>query len=266
MGKPRALITGCSTGIGRATAVELAKRGYEVVATARRAETLDDLDVAQRLALDVTSDASVAAAVSAAGEIDVLVNNAGIGVDGPVEHVPLDEAQQMFDTNFWGAARMVQALAPGMRARSRGAIVNVTSLAGRAVGPLNGYYSASKWALEALSEAMDAELRHWGIRVIVIEPGYIDTPILGKGTTHGIDAPPYDELAQLWDEAVAKLQGGAIPGPELVAGAIADALEADEPPLRHPVGADAEMVVTARDSMSYEEFIATMREFLGLDW
>ncbi|MDQ1479615.1 MAG: hypothetical protein QOI44_476, partial [Actinomycetota bacterium] len=167
----RALITGCSTGIGRATAVELMKRGHEVVATARRLEVLDDLDVTMRLALDVTSDASVAAAVAAAGEIDILVNNAGIGVGGPVEQVPLAEVQAMFDTNVWGAARMVQALAPGMRARSRGAIVNVTSLAGRAVAPLMGYYAASKWALEALSEAMDAELRHWNIRTIVIEPG-----------------------------------------------------------------------------------------------
>ena len=116
----RALITGCSTGIGRATAVELMKRGHEVVATARRPEVLDDLDVTQRLALDVTSDASVAAAVAAAGEIDILVNNAGIGVGGPVEQVPIAEAQAMFDTNVWGAARMVQAVAPGMRDRSRG--------------------------------------------------------------------------------------------------------------------------------------------------
>jgi len=131
----RTLITGCSTGIGRATAVELMKRGHEVVATARRPEVLDDLDVTARLALDVTSDASVAAAVAAAGEIDVLVNNAGIGVCGPVEQVPIAQAQAMFETNVWGAARMVQALAPGMRARSRGAVVNVTSLAGRAVAP-----------------------------------------------------------------------------------------------------------------------------------
>ena len=154
-----------------------------------------------------------------------------------------------------------------MRKRSRGAIVNVTSLAGRAVGPLNGYYSASKWALEALSEAMDVELRHWGIRVIVIEPGYIETPMVGKGATYGVDSAPYDELARLWDAAAAKLEGGGgRPGPELVAGAIAEALEAEAPLLRHPVGADAEMVVAARDSMSYEQFIATMREFLGLDW
>lgn len=263
----RALITGCSTGIGRATAVELTKRGMEVVATARRPEVLDDLDVAMRLPLDVTSEASVAAAVSAAGEIDVLVNNAGISVGGPIESVPIAAAQSVFDTNVWGAARMVQAVAPGMRERSRGAIVNVTSLAGRAVGPLNGYYAASKWALEALSEAMQLELGHWGIRVIVIEPGYIDTPILQKENDFGQSGPPYDELARMWEAASATLSGGgAIPGPELVAGAIADALDEAEPQLRHPVGADAEMVVAARDSMSYEQFISTMRELLGLDW
>ena len=262
----RALITGCSTGIGRATAVELTKRGYEVVATARRPEVLDDLDVAERLALDVTSDASIKAAVAAAGEIDVLVNNAGIGVGGPIESVPIDRAQAMFETNVWGPARMVQALAPGMRARNRGAIVNVTSLAGRAVGPLNGYYSASKWALEALTEAMYLELGHWGIKVIAIEPGFIATPMLEKDESYGTDGPPYDELRQIWDSASNKLAAGEPPGPELVAAAIADALEQEAPVLRHPVGADAEMVVAARESMSYEQFIASMRELLGLDW
>jgi NAD(P)-dependent dehydrogenase (short-subunit alcohol dehydrogenase family) len=263
----RALITGCSTGIGRATAVELTKRGHEVVATARRPEVLDDLDVTMRLQLDVTSEASVAAAVAAAGEIDILVNNAGIGVGGPVECVPIASAQEMFDTNLWGAARMVQAIAPGMRDRSRGWIVNVTSLAGRAVGPLGGYYSASKWALEALSEAMALELGHWGIRVIVIEPGLIDTPMLQKENGFGTDKPPYDELARVWEAAGAKLSGdGDLPGPELVAGAIADSLDESDPHLRHPVGADAEMVVAARDSMGYEQFVSTMREFLGLDW
>jgi len=265
----RALITGCSTGIGRATCVELTKRGYEVVATARRPETLDDLDVAARLALDVTDDASIKAAVAAAGEIDVLVNNAGIGVGGPIERVPLDRAHAMFETNFWGPARMVQAIAPGMRARNRGAIVNVTSLAGRAVGPLNGFYSASKWALEALSEAMYIELRHFGIKVIAIEPGFIATPMLEKekDESYGADTAPYDELDRIWEGATNTLQGGGDPpGPELVAGAIADALEQDTPRLRHPVGADAEMVVAARESMTYEDFYASMQQILALDW
>jgi NAD(P)-dependent dehydrogenase (short-subunit alcohol dehydrogenase family) len=263
----RALITGCSTGIGRATAVELAKRGYDVVATARKPETLDDLDVALRLALDVTSDASVAAAVGAAGEIDVLVNNAGISVGGPIEKVPLDRARALFDTNVWGALRMIQALAPSMRHRSRGAIVNVTSVAGRVVGPLNGIYSASKFALEALTEGLAIELNHWGIRVIAIEPGYIDTAIGANAVDFGHDVPPYDELARLWEGAQARLAGdGESQGPELVAIAIADALEAEDPPLRHPVGADADMIIGTRDSMPYEQFLPTMKAFLGLDW
>ena len=203
----RALITGCSTGIGRATAVELTKRGYEVVATARWPEVLDDLDVTARLALDVTSRESVENAVGAAGEVDVLVNNAGIGVGGPVEFVPLERAQAMFETNVWGPARMVQALAPGMRARNRGAIVNVTSLLGRAVGPLSGYYAASKWALEALTEAMYLELGHWGIKVIAIEPGYIATPMSEKDESYGADVPPNDELARIWQRQLQAVPG-----------------------------------------------------------
>ena len=263
----RALITGCSTGIGRATAVELTKRGYEVIATARKPETLDELDVAQRLALDVTSEASVAAAVAAAGEVDVLVNNAGIAVGGPIEKVPLDRAQAMFDTNVWGALRMIQAVAPSMRARQRGAIVNVTSVAGRVVGPLNGMYSASKFALEAITEGLALELNHWGIRVIAIEPGYIETAIGDNSVDFGQDVPPYDELARLWEDAQGRLTGDAEPpGPELVAAAIAEALEADDPPLRHPVGADADMIIGTRDSMPYEQFVVTMKAFLGLDW
>jgi NAD(P)-dependent dehydrogenase (short-subunit alcohol dehydrogenase family) len=263
----RVLITGCSTGIGRATALELAKRGYDVVATARKPDTIDDLDVAQRLALDVTSDASVAAAIGAAGEIDVLVNNAGIAMGGPIEKAPLDRARALFETNVWGALRMIQAIAPSMRARNRGAIVNVTSVAGRVVGPLNGVYSASKFALEALTEGLALELNHWGIRVLAIEPGYIETAIGDNSTDYGHDTPPYDELARIWEVSQARLQGDGEPqGPELVAAAIADALEADDPPLRHPVGADAALIIGTLDSMSYEQFLATMKEFLGLDW
>ncbi len=263
----RVLITGCSTGIGRATAVELSKRGYEVIATARKPETLDDLDVAQRLALDVTSDASVSAAIAAARQIDVLVNNAGIAIGGPIEKVPLDRAQALFDTNVWGALRMIQAVAPSMRERNRGAIVNVTSVAGRVVGPLNGIYASSKFALEALTEGLAIELNHWGIRVIAVEPGYIDTAIGENGVDIGQDVPPYDELARIWETAQTRLTGdGESQGPELVAVAIAEALEAKDVPLRHPVGSDADMIIGTRDSMSYEEFLATMKAFLGLDW
>jgi NAD(P)-dependent dehydrogenase (short-subunit alcohol dehydrogenase family) len=159
---------------------------------------------------------------------------------------------------------MVQAIAPGMRGRGRGWIVNISSAMGRAVAPLAGFYAASKWALEALSEAMQTELGHFGIHVLVIEPGYIATPMLGREGDPV--APPYDELERLWHNAVGQLQGEGPPGPELVASAIADALEADAPKLRHPVGADAEMIIALRDSMGYEEFVGTVREMLGIDW
>lgn len=263
----RALITGCSTGIGRATAIELSARGYEVVATARRRETLDDLKVALALELDVDDERSVAAAVGAAGPIDVLVNNAGFGVEGAIEKVPLDEVHRMFETNFFGAARMIQALVPRMRERGAGAVVNVTSTAGIAAPPLGGYYAASKFALEALSEALHLEVGHFGVRVLVIEPGAIETHFGANALDHRDESGAYEELASLWLIAQAKLSGEeAAPGPALVASVIADALESDRRQLRWPVGADAELVAAARQANSYDDFEAAMRQVLKLDW
>ena len=141
------------------------------MATARKLEVLDDLDVALRLRLDVDDEVSVADAVAAAGPLDALVNNAGFGVIGPVECVPLAEGRRGMETNFFGAVRMIQAVLPGMRAQERGTIVNVTSLAGRVAPPLDGFYSATKFALEGLSEALHYEVGHFGIRVRLVEPG-----------------------------------------------------------------------------------------------
>jgi NAD(P)-dependent dehydrogenase (short-subunit alcohol dehydrogenase family) len=262
----RVLITGCSTGFGRATAVELTRRGYDVVATARRPESIADLDVAERLALDVTDDASVAAAVAAAGEVDVLVNNAGISVGGPVELVPLAEVRRMFETNVFGPLRMMQAVLPGMRARGRGAVVNLSSVSGKVAAPLSGFYAASKFALEAMSEALHVEASHFGIRTIVIEPGYFRTNISESHRDYGVDAPPYDELAAATEKIKERLGRGDAPGPEVVATAIADALEAHDGPWRVPVGTDAEMVLGARAAMDDATFEKSMREVLELDW
>jgi len=263
----RALITGCSTGVGRATAIELSARGYDVVAPARRRETLDDLKVTLTLALAVDDDRSVASAVAQAGPIDVLVNNAGFGVEGAIENVPLDEVRRMFETNFFGAARMIQALVPGMRERGAGAVVNVTSTAGIAAPPLGGYYAASKFALEALSEALHLEVGHFGVRVLVIEPGVIETHFGANAVDHRDEPGAYRELASLWQLAQAKLSGEeAAPGPALVASVIADALEGDRRQLRWPVGADAELVAAARQASSYDDFEAAMRQVLNLDW
>ena len=262
----RVLITGCSTGIGRATAAELAARGHEVVATARRPETLEGLIVAERLALDVDDDASVRAAVAAAGPVDVLVNNAGWETAGPVEVAPLDEVRAMCETNVLGPARMIQAVLPAMRERGRGTIVNVSSVAGVVAGPLNGFYSASKHAVEALSESLHYEVGHFGVRVVIIEPGAFATAFGDNARRHGEDSPPYDELRRQWDAASEVLAGGAAPGPEPVAVAIADAIEADDPPLRIPVGEDAQLVVAVRAANDDATFEATMRETLGLTW
>ena len=263
----RALVTGCSTGIGRAAAVELTKRGFEVVATARKPATLADLDVAATLALDVDSDESVAAALAAAGPIDVLVNNAGFGVIGPIESVPLAEVRRMVETNLFGTIRMIQGVLPQMRERGSGTIVNVTSLAGRVAPPFDGFYSATKFGVEGLSEVLHYEVAHFGIRVVLIEPGVFETNFGDNATHYGMEGGPYDELAAQWEASRDKLPpNDASNGPETVAAAIADAIEAKDHKLRHPVGADAELVTAVRAQLDDAAFEAAMRETLGLTW
>ena len=267
MPNKRAIVTGCSSGIGRATALELTARGYDVVATARRPESIADLPVARTLTLDVDSDGSVAAAQNTVGPVDVLVNNAGFGIDGPVEEVPLDEVRRAFETNFFGAARMIQAFVPAMRERGSGHVVNVTSIAGIVGSPLAGFYSATKFALEALSESLHLEVGHFGVKVLVVEPGVIITRFGDNMVDHRGQPGPYAELAAKWESAMGVLGGGeSAPGPELVATKICDALETEQCPLRLPVGTDAELIAASRQGMSYEDFETAMRGVLQLDW
>lgn len=260
------LITGCSTGIGRATAVELTERGHEVTATARRPETLDGLEVAATLPLDVDDPASITDAVAAAGEVDALVNNAGWAVTGPIERADLDDVRAMFETNVFGVARMIQAVAPRMRDRGAGTVVNIGSVAGIVAGPLAGYYAATKHAVEAITESLHYEMGHFGVRAVVVEPGSIATEFEPNERHSGEAEPPYDELRRQWDVASGNLTDGDSPGPEVVARAVADVIEADDPPLRVPVGEDAAMIVAVRRSSDDAEFEATMRETLGLTW
>jgi NAD(P)-dependent dehydrogenase (short-subunit alcohol dehydrogenase family) len=262
----RVLITGCSSGFGRGAAEELTQRGHEVIATARRPEVLKDLDVAQILALDVDSDASVAETVAAAGRVDALVNNAGIGVIGPVERLPIEDGKRIFETNFFGALRMIQAVLPQMRERGSGTIVNVSSVAGRVAPPLDGLYSGTKFALEGLSEALKREVEHFGIKVAIIEPGFFQTTFSDNAHRVGTDTPPYDALERAWQEAAERLRGGEAPGPEAVVHAIADVVESDAPAFRTPVGDDAVMVMAARDAMDDETFEQAMRDTLEMDW
>lgn len=262
----RVLVTGAGSGIGAATARVLTARGHEVVATARRIEALEELDVAGALALDVTDDASVAACVAAAGPIDALVNNAGISETGPLETFPHEALQRMFETNVLGPMRMVRALVPTMRRRGHGVVVNVTSVEGRVAAPLAGAYCGTKHALEALSETLALEVGHFGVRVVVIQPGYI-APGMRNTVRHGEDGTPYEELRRQWSGADATLVGPAgRPAPELVGEAIAAAIDDPATPLRVPVGADAELILATRSQQDDATFHATMREVIGLTW
>jgi NAD(P)-dependent dehydrogenase (short-subunit alcohol dehydrogenase family) len=261
----RVLITGCSTGIGRACAQELADRGHFVVATARDPKALNDVRADLRLPLDVTDTASVAAAVEAAGPLDALVNNAGISISGPVELVPPQEYQQLFDTNVFGGVRVMQAVVPLMRAQGSGVIVNVSSSGGRAAFPLHGPYSASKAALEALSEAMYYELAPFGIRVVILEPGFVATQISANARRYGENSPDYAALRKRLAENAARQVGGSLPGPKAVATAVADAIEATSTPLRIPVGDDARTLLNARTELDDAGFEQWLRELLGLN-
>jgi NAD(P)-dependent dehydrogenase (short-subunit alcohol dehydrogenase family) len=260
----RILVTGAARAIGRATAIECAKRGHEVIATARDKTLLDDLDVAQRLALDVTDLGSINAALDAAGELDGVVNNAALSGAGPMEDFPLERLQAIIDTNTYGPLRVAQALIPAWRARGSGVFVNVSSVQGRISSPLEGAYAASKFALEALSETLHYELSHFGIRVVIVEPGYI-APGMKASPRH--DGPPvYRELWDQWTGTDAKMTPDGRPGPELVGIAIANALEDPTTPLRVPVGADAEMIFSARKHFDDAGFEAAMRKTIDLTW
>ena len=175
------LVTGCSSGIGRATAGMLARSGWPVYATARRPEALSELEElgCQALQLDVTDDASMRGAVDAVervhGAVGVLVNNAGFSQSGAVEAVSPDQARRQFDTNFFGPARLCQLVLPGMRAQGWGKVVNIGSMGGRLTFPGGGYYHASRAYLEALSDALRFEVAGFGIDVVLLEPGFIRT-------------------------------------------------------------------------------------------
>jgi NAD(P)-dependent dehydrogenase (short-subunit alcohol dehydrogenase family) len=261
----RVLITGAARAIGAATAAELTERGHEVIATSRDASLLEAVPATQRHSLDVRDEQSIRAVIEIAGELDAVVNNAGLAGRGPLENMPIEWISDVLDTNVLGALRVVQSVAGTWRRRGSGVIVNVSSVQGRIATPLAGAYSASKFALEAISEALHYELSHFGIRTVIIEPGYI-APGMKPGDAHQ-GPPEYELLRQQWEGADATLVGpGGRPGPEIVGRAIAQAIEDPETPLRVPVGADAETVLAARASMTDAEFEATMRQVLDLTW
>ncbi|WP_329138783.1 SDR family oxidoreductase [Streptomyces sp. NBC_01476] len=242
------LITGASKGVGRATAVELAKRGHRVVATARDPRALDGLDVAERLRLDVTDQASVDAAVAQAGEIDTLVSNAGVIFSGAVEASPTAEIERLYAQNTVGAIRVTQAVLPHMRRRGKGRLLYVSSASGRVVQPGTAAYTASKWALEAFGETLAIELAGFGIDVTLAEPGPISSGALDDMTAYTLPDDPYAALF-----AGRSIPADLMSSPEEVAAALADLVELPVVPLRVPIGPVAEQVIAARNSAPYDK-------------
>lgn len=258
------LVTGTSSGIGLATAVTLGRAGRTVYAAMRnpeRAPQLREIVEKEKLpvsivAMDVDSDPSVAAAISniraQAGFIDVLVNNAGIERRGSIEELPLEAFRATMETNYFGALRCIQALLPEMREKQVGCIVNVTSVANRiACSPLTPY-AASKFALEALSEALAQEVKPFNIRVAIVQPGIIDTPMARR-----IEEPPVESLypqcrrfAGMFEASLAN----PVP-PSLVAAKIREIIETGTWQLRHPAGPDAQPFLAWRASMNDEEWV-----------
>jgi NADP-dependent 3-hydroxy acid dehydrogenase YdfG len=257
------LVTGCSSGIGAATAAYLLRAGHTVYATARRPETLSGLEAAgtRTLALDVTSEESMHAAVATIeeehGRVGALVNNAGYGEYGTIEETDLDRVRTMFETNVFGLARLCQLVLPAMRAARSGRIVNIGSMGGRLTFPVGGYYHASKYAVEAISDALRNEVRPFGVAVSLVEPGLIRTSF--ESTAMGSEAAspgargdgttsPYAGL--LAASASATTGGYANPlmaaRPERVARVVLRAIESPRPRSRYVITPAARAAITAR--------------------
>lgn len=259
-----AVVTGSSTGIGQATAVSLARAGHTVYATMRSPKNGggDLREIARKenlpihiTELDVDSDDSVRSAfthiLDHKKQIDVLVNNAGIGNMGPVEETPVAVFRAVMETNFFGALRCTQAVLPEMRKRKSGCIVNVTSVAGRISGAPQAPYAASKWALEALSESLAQEVKAFGIRVAVVEPGVIATPIFGK-VAEADTATNYPHRRRLMALFHAALENPA--SPYLVGDKIRDIVDSGTWQFRQLVGPDAAGFMAWRASMTDEQW------------
>jgi short-subunit dehydrogenase len=274
------LITGCSSGIGRASAVSLHDAGLPVYATARRVDALADL--ADRgiatLPLDVTDETSMAEAVAAieadAGPVGTLINNAGYGLYGPVEQVPMDEVRRQFETNFFGLVRLTQLVLPGMRSRGGGRILNVSSMGGRATLPGGAFYHASKYAVEAFSDALRMEVAQFGIDIVLIEPGPVKTPWndVAAGSLGGAAPDSGPDPYAFFKAVVGASFGRATNGPvarlgsdaQDIAKVITRAVTARRPHTRYLINPIAKSVVTMNRLLPGRAYDAVIRRQYGL--
>jgi NAD(P)-dependent dehydrogenase (short-subunit alcohol dehydrogenase family) len=265
------LVTGCSSGIGHALASRLGRSGHLVFATARRPASIADLerDGCRLLALDVTDEESMVAAVRAVedefGAVWGLVNNAGYGEYGTVEEVPMDRIRRQFETNVFGLSRMCQLVLPAMREANRGRIVNVGSMGGRLTFPASGYYHASKYAVEAITDALRYEVRPFGVAVSLVEPGPVTSGFestAGRTLAEASNGTgPYVELAGALRSGMDRLyrMPFASVGPERVAGVIEAALLGRHPRPRYLVGLTARVTVGARGVLPDRLWDAALR-------
>jgi NAD(P)-dependent dehydrogenase (short-subunit alcohol dehydrogenase family) len=270
----RILITGSNSGFGKLAALTLARQGHDVVATMRTIAKGDDLRAiadAENLSievrrLDVCDPTSVTEGIGDPDQLDAVVNNAGFEVAGALELVDDDLWRRQLDTNVLGPMRVIRAVLPAWRARGSGTIVNVSSIAGVVGSPFGGAYSASKHALEGLSEALHFEMAVFGIRVRLVEPGGFDTGFRDNiVAVDGWDESVHFDRATRFREAQQVLSGdGPPPDPQEVADAIVRAALDPDAPFRNFVGNDAQLIHAVKSSMPFEEFEAVMRE--TLDW
>lgn len=266
-----ALVTGASSGIGKAIAQQLLNDGLTVIVAARRVAQMDDLKKmgAHCIALDVSDDQSITAAVAMIdaqfGGVDVLVNNAGFGLYGALEDVPMDEARYQFEVNVFGLARLTQLLVPHMRAQKAGKIINISSVGGKIYTPLGAWYHATKHAVEGMSDCLRLELSPFGIDVVVIEPGVIRTEFAtvleGPMIKHS-GTGPYADLAAKVVRATANFyKNGGGSSPQLIADTVARAIRARRPKTRYAVGKYARPMIAVRKWLgdrAFDRMVMTM--------
>lgn len=251
-----ALVTGASSGMGKEIAKRLLKDGFRVYVAARHVEKMADLATlgARTLRLDISKEEQIKAAVDTilaeAGGVDVLVNNAGFGLYGPIEDIGIDEARYQFDVNVFGPARLTQLLLPAMRKKGAGTIVNITSMGGKIYTLLGGWYHATKHALEGWSDCLRLELAPFGIRVVVVEPGLIETAfgdVAADGLVKRSGSGPYAELAQAVDKSTKAAYGhGRGTDPDVIARIVSQAVRSKKPRTRYVAGKYAKPMIMIR--------------------
>jgi short-subunit dehydrogenase len=271
--KKTVLVTGCSSGIGYATCLVFARNNFTTYGSVRelsKAERIQEITNKEKLPLkiirlDVNEDESIRIAIqkiiSDSGGIDILINNAGYGMFGPIEEISIKEIKEQFETNFFGTIRLIKAIVPIMRKQRNGTIVNISSMVGRFGVPLNAAYVSSKFALEGLSESISFELDEFGIKVILVEPGVIQTDFFHNLKVRGNDTKsPYYKLM---DKRIAFLKAAmknSVSSSDQVANTILHAVNSRDPDMRYVIGNDATNSIHMRNSLSDREFMKWIKD------